>query len=190
MERTWCFPADIRKEFCARRRGRRSCGECRARCTQELSARRAKSSAGVWFCFLTSKDSEKTNALNAGIVRLTETANGFAHAHGKGGDSFKAFDASLGKLHSIVPANFSEKQFGREYRSVKRNSLGRERLPERNRVDPFWESFAPLAVYGGATERRRRPSDFDAMKNPWSGAGSMPIVPPRSASVSTRCQVL
>lgn len=61
---------------------------------------------------MTSKDSERTNALNTGIVRLTETANGFAHAHGEGGDSFKTFDAGLGKLPSIVPANFGEEQFG------------------------------------------------------------------------------
>jgi hypothetical protein len=32
--------------------------------------------------------------------------------HGEGGDSFKASDAGLGKLPSIVPANFSEKQLG------------------------------------------------------------------------------
>jgi hypothetical protein len=38
-------------------------------------------------------------------------ANGFPHAHGEGGDRFKAFDAGLGKLHSLVPSNFSEKQF-------------------------------------------------------------------------------
>src|SRR5438034_6082764 len=93
MERTWCFPAGIRKEFCAQRRGQRNCGEYGARCTRELWEPRPKSSGGAWFCFLTSEDSERTTAFNAEIVCLTEAANGFAHAHGEGSDSLKAFDA-------------------------------------------------------------------------------------------------
>jgi hypothetical protein len=61
---------------------------------------------------LTSSGSERPRALAAGFGRLTEAPDGFAHADSEGGDGFETLHAGFAELRRILPAGFSEEQFG------------------------------------------------------------------------------